>query len=102
MPGRTGIVNDSVELVLTDELVRHGLADLRGHLRDVVFSGARVVIVDLAEMTELSSEVVAVLLTAHRICRARGGGLLLRNPGRRTQDLLLRTGLSRVLRCEGT
>jgi anti-sigma B factor antagonist len=96
MPGLM-MVNDTVTIVLTDALVRDGLADLRRQMRTVVLSGARVIVVDVAAMGEVSSGVVAVLLSAHRICRARGGGLVLRNPSRRTAELLQRTGLSRVL-----
>jgi anti-anti-sigma factor len=91
------MVNDSVTVVLTDVLVQDGLADLRRRLRTAVLSGARVIVVDVASIGELSSGTVAVLLGAHRICRARGGGLVLRNPSRRTGELLQRTGLSRVL-----
>lgn len=91
------MVNDRATVVLTDALVRDGLADLRWRLRSLVLSGARVIVVDVAQIGELSSSVVTVLLGAHRICRARGGGLVLRNPSRRTAELLHRTGLSRVL-----
>jgi anti-anti-sigma factor len=91
------MVNDSVTVVLTDVLVQDGLADLRRRLRTAVLSGVRVIIVDVGSIGELSSGTVAVLLGAHRICRARGGGLVLRNPSRRTGELLHRTGLSRVL-----
>jgi anti-sigma B factor antagonist len=61
-----------------------------------------VIIVDVASIGELSSGTVAALLSAHRICRARGGGLVLRNPSRRTSELLRRTGLSRVLLRDNT
>jgi anti-sigma B factor antagonist len=94
-------VNDSVVIDVTEDLVRDGLADLRSQLRVIALRGTRVIVVDVADMGELSSELVAVLLTAHRICRARGGGLVLRNPSRRTHDLLRRTGLSRVLLNDG-
>jgi anti-sigma B factor antagonist len=97
MTGQMSMVNDSALIVLTDALVEHGLADLRQQLRRLALSGARVIVVDVASMGELSSEMVAILLGIHRICRARGGGLVLRNPSRRTSELLQRTGLSRVL-----
>jgi anti-sigma B factor antagonist len=97
MPRQATMVNERVTIEFTDALVRHGLADLRHEVRTLVLSGARVIVVDVAAMGELSSEAVAVLLGAHRICRTRGGGLVLRNPSRRTSELLRRTGLSRVL-----
>jgi anti-sigma B factor antagonist len=97
MPGQTSRTNGNATIVLTEALVEDGLADSREQLRAVVLSGARVIVVDVASMRELSSGTVAVLLGAHRICRARGGGLVLRNPSRRTCELLQRTGLARVL-----
>lgn len=97
MAGQGANVNDSVTVVLTDALVQDGLVDLRRRFHTAVLSGARMIIVDVASIGELSSGTVAVLLGAHRICRARGGGLVLRNPNRRTEELLRRTGLARVL-----
>jgi anti-anti-sigma factor len=91
------MVNDRVTVVLTEELLQDGLADLRWRLRNLVLSGAREIVVDVSEVNELSSGVVTVLLSTHRVCRARGGGLTIRNASRRTSDLLRRTGLSRVL-----
>jgi anti-sigma B factor antagonist len=91
------MAGDTETVELTEALVENGMADLRGELRELVLSGARVIVVDVAQMGELSSGVVTVLLGTHRICRARGGGLMLRNPTRRTAELLQRTGLSRVL-----
>ena len=43
---------------------------------------------------------MASFLWAHRICRARGGTVVLRGANRRTLDLLRRTGLWRVLRLD--
>lgn len=97
IPGRAAMVNDRVTVVLTEELLQDGLADLRWQLRSLVLSGAREIVVDVTEMGELSSGVVTVLLSTHRVCRVRGGGLVLRNVSRRTAELLHRTGLSRVL-----
>jgi anti-sigma B factor antagonist len=95
--GRAAMVNDRVTVVLTESLLEDGLADLRWQLRSLVLSGAREIVVDVAGMGELSSGVVTVLLSTHRVCRARGGGLVLSNASRRTAELLQRTGLSRVL-----
>jgi anti-anti-sigma regulatory factor len=97
MVAQGAMANDTETVVLTEALVENGMADLRWELRALVLSGARVIVVDLAQTGELSSGLVTVLLGTHRICRARGGGLFLRNPDRRTAELLHRTGLSRVL-----
>jgi anti-anti-sigma factor len=92
--------DDVVLLSVTDDMVREGVADLRWLLHDALLAGARRVVVDLAGVQQLSSPVVASLLSAHRTCRARGGAVVLRGANRRTQDLLIRTGLWRVLRLE--
>ncbi|SNR64778.1 hypothetical protein [Blastococcus mobilis] len=48
-------------------------------------------------MQRLPDAVVAVLLWAHRICRSRGGAVVLRVAARSTEELLHRTGLWRVM-----
>jgi len=85
---------------LSDELLADGLADLRWLLRDALLAGARRLVVDLTGVRQLSSTAVASFLWAHRSCRARGGAVVLRGVNRRTQDLLDRTGLWRVLEVE--
>ena len=91
------MANERATIVLTGALVQDGLADLRWQLRDLVLAGVRVIVVDVSQVEALSSGMVTAMLGAHRICRARGGGLVLRNPNRCTAELLQRTGLSRVL-----
>lgn len=95
-------VRDRAVVRLTDATFREGVAELRWRLRDHILSGVRVLVVDVSAVRQLSSTAVAALLGAHRSCRARGGGVIIRNPNRRTQDLLRRTGLWRVLRPEFT
>jgi anti-anti-sigma factor len=92
--------DEEVLLAVTDETLRDGVADLRWMLHDALLAGARRVVVDLTGVHSLSSSAVASLLSAHRTCRARGGAVVLRGANRRTQDLLIRTGLWRVLRLE--
>ena len=94
--------DDEVLLSVTDATLRDGIADLRWLLHDALLAGARRVVVDLDGVQQLTSPAVASLLSAHRTCRARGGGVVLRGANRRTQDLLSRTGLWRVLRLEST
>ncbi|MBN1091209.1 STAS domain-containing protein [Blastococcus sp. TML/M2B] len=85
---------------LDDTLFTDGLADVRWLLHDALLAGARRLVVDLSGVQHLSSTAVASFLWAHRICRARGGTVVLRGANRRTLDLLRRTGLWRVLRLE--
>ncbi|MGY1780632.1 STAS domain-containing protein [Geodermatophilus sp. SYSU D01036] len=91
---------DEVVVVLTPALVADGLADVRWLLYDALLGGARTVVVDLARVPHLDSPLLATLLGTHRVCRARGGAVVLRGAGRRTRDVLARTGLWRVLQLQ--
>lgn len=91
---------DEVTIRLSDDLLAEGLADVRWLLHDALLAGARRLIVDLSRVHVLSSTAVASFLWAHRTCRARGGAVVLRGPNKRTEDLLLRTGLWRVMQME--
>lgn len=88
---------DVVTIHLDDALLADGLADVRWLLHDALLAGARHLVVDLSGVHHLSSSAVASFLSAHRTCRARGGAVVLRGADRRTQDLLHRTGLWRVM-----
>ena len=87
-------------VLLDDALLADGLADVRWLLHDALLSGARCLVLDLSSVRLLSSSAVACFLSAHRTCRARGGAVVLRGANRRTEDLLRRTGLWRVLQLE--
>ncbi|WP_456600427.1 STAS domain-containing protein [Blastococcus sp. SYSU DS0616] len=89
-----------VVLRLTEEMLADGVADIRWLLHDALLAGARRVVVDVGEVEHLTSPAAASLLTAHRACRARGGSVVVRGANRRTQGLLRRTGLWRVLALE--
>jgi anti-anti-sigma factor len=91
---------DEVTIRLSDDMLADGLADVRWLLHDALMAGARRVIVDLSRVQVLSSTAVASFLSAHRTLRSRGGAVVLRGPNRRTEDLLLRTGLWRVMQME--
>ncbi|MGY1594250.1 STAS domain-containing protein [Geodermatophilus sp. SYSU D00708] len=91
---------DVVTIHLDDALLADGLADVRWLLHDALLAGARRVVVDLSDLTHLSSPAVASFLWAHRTCRARGGAVVLRGANRRTEDLLRRTGLWHVMAVE--
>lgn len=97
---RVDATGDEVTIHLDDALLADGLADVRWLLHDALLAGARMLVVDLSRVQSLSSTAVASFLWAHRICRARGGTVVLRGANRRTLDLLRRTGLWRVLRLE--
>ena len=96
----TAPVADETTIHLDDALFADGLADVRWLLHDALLSGARRLVVDLTGVQHLSSTAVASLLWAHRICRARGGSVVLSGANRRTLDLLHRTGLERVLQLD--
>ena len=91
---------DEVTIRLDDALLADGLADVRWLLHDALLSGARCLVLDLSRVRLLSSSAVACFLWAHRTCRARGGAVVLRGANRRTEDLLHRTGLWRVIQLE--
>ena len=91
---------DQVTVRLDDAILADGLADVRWLLRGALLAGARRLVVDLSGVRSLSSQAVACFLWAHRTCRARGGAVVLRGANRRTEDLLRRTGLWRVLELE--
>lgn len=91
---------EQVTVHLDDTLLADGLADVRWLLHDALLAGARRLVVDLSGVRVLSSSAVASFLWAHRACRARGGALVLRGANRRTEDLLHRTGLWRVIQLE--
>jgi hypothetical protein len=81
-----------------DEVLRAGgLADARWLLHDALLSGARTVVVDLARVAELPPGSLTTFVWAHRICRARGGGVVVRGAGPGVTGALQRSGLWRVL-----
>ena len=86
-----------VTIHLDDDLLAGGLADVRWALLGTLHAGARSLVVDLSRVQHLPDAAVAVLVSAHRICRARGGAVVLRGVDPRTAALLRRTGLERVL-----
>ncbi len=85
---------------LSQPMLAEGLADVRWLLHREVLDGARWIVVDLSCVTSLASPALASFLWAHRVCRARGGGVVLRGADRRVQDVLRRTGLDHVLQVQ--
>ncbi|GAA1567724.1 MULTISPECIES: STAS domain-containing protein [Kribbella] len=80
--------------------VSDGPAALRWRLRDLVMDGVCLVIVDLSDADQISSTVLAALLDTHRVCRRRGGGVVIRHASKKMGDVLRRTGLDRVFDVE--
>ena len=91
---------DRLTVHLDDAVLGDGLADVRWLLHGALLTGARHLVIDVTRVRSLSSSAVACLLWAHRSCRARGGAVVLRGANRRTEDLLHRTGLWRVIQLE--
>jgi anti-sigma B factor antagonist len=94
--GSTVDLREQALVVLDDEVINEGLADLRWQLRDLVLGGAQTIRVDLTHTSRMGSNALAALLSAHRACRARGGAVVLVNPNRQVTDMMRRTGLWRV------
>jgi anti-anti-sigma regulatory factor len=82
-----------------DVLVRVGddsaeaLATLRPRLRAHAAGGGRVAVVDVADLTRLSSATLTGLLVAKRRCRALGVRLEVRGAAPHVHGLLYRAGL---------
>lgn len=89
-----------VTMQLDDDLAGPRLPELRWEVHDVVIAGACQVVVDVSRVRRLSSAALTVLLSAHRRCRARGGGVVIRGAGRSTLEVLHGSGLHRVFEIE--
>lgn len=94
------IPDHAVVVAVDDGSLGDRLPDLRWRLHDLVVAGASTIVIDLSRATKVGSETLAALLGTHRACRARGGGVILRNPGRQATDVMQRTGLMRVFAIE--
>lgn len=78
-----------------------GLSTLRWRLRGLVMEdGVSLVVVDVSDIDHISSTLLAALLDTHRVCRRRGGGVVIRHASRKMTDVLRRTGLDRVFEVE--
>ena len=91
---------DVVAIHLDDRRLAEGPAGVRWLLLGTLHAGARSLVVDLSRARRLPDSALAVLLWAHRICLSRGGSVVLRGADGRTEELLRRTGLWRVLLTE--
>lgn len=97
-----------VVVVLRDEDIigEHMVRSTSDELCQLVYGGARYVIVDLKETTFVgSSSVLAMFITLHKLLATAEGAFVLRNPSAQTEELLRITRLSAILdveRGEGT
>ncbi|GAB2642897.1 STAS domain-containing protein [Kribbella swartbergensis] len=87
-------------VTLSDSDLDGGLPALRWQLRELVMEGACLVVVDVSEIGQISSTLLAALLDTHRVCRRRGGGVVIRHANRKMTDVLRRTGLDQVFEVE--
>jgi anti-anti-sigma factor len=87
-------------VMLSDTDMDGGLTPLRWRLRELVMEGATLVVIDVSELSQISSTLLAALLDTHRVCRQRGGGVVIRHASRKVADVLRRTGLDRVFEVE--
>jgi len=87
-------------VMLSDADLDGELSSLRWRLRALVMDGVCLVVVDVSEVGQISSTLLAALLDTHRVCRRRGGGVVIRHAGRKMTDVLRRTGLDRVFEVE--
>jgi anti-anti-sigma factor len=94
-------LTQEVTVRLSDGRDGDALPELRVQVHDLVLAGACTVVVDVSRARQLSSPVLACLIDAHRRCRSRGGGVVLRGCSSATLDVLRRNGLDRVFRIEG-
>jgi ABC-type transporter Mla MlaB component len=81
-------------VTLDDAALLRGLGDLTWRLGDLLGAGGTCLVVDISGLERLSSATLAALLRAQRICRARGGRVVVRGANRRCREVLARTGLS--------
>ncbi|WBQ03393.1 STAS domain-containing protein [Kribbella sp. CA-293567] len=89
-------------VTLSESDLDDGLTGLRWRLRGLVMEGASLVVIDVSELGQISSSLLAALLDTHRVCRQRGGGVVVRHASRKMADRLHRTGLDRIFEVEST
>jgi hypothetical protein len=91
------VSGDPVVVWLTDENLRDGIASLRWGLDGLLSDGQSTLVIDLGGVERVSAPAIAAMLWAKRRCLARRVDLVVRNPNRRTLEMLRRTGLESAL-----
>ena len=69
-------------------------------LTQLVYQGARYLIVDVKHTTYLNSAVLAMLITLHKLLFAADGTFVIRNPSDQVDELFRITRLSEILDVE--
>lgn len=91
----------SVEVIAREAIVVHPVGDIDysslDPLLDARVAGVRDIVVDLAQVSFLDSQGLAVILFAHQRQRSAGGRLALRNLNEDTYRLLHVTHLTSVI-----
>ena len=87
----------TVTVVLDGAHPAQGLLELRLCLTRILPGGTHTLTIDLTGVDRPSSVCIATLLRVKRVCVAWHVHLVLQRPGRRSRDLLARTGLRDVL-----
>jgi anti-anti-sigma factor len=76
------------------------LRELRRRLPPMLDAGPTRLVLDVSRIPQLSSTTVAVILWIKRRCRSRGTVVVLREPSRRSAEMLRRAGLQDALPVE--
>lgn len=87
-------------VTLDDTAPLRGLGDLTWRLNELLGAGGSRLVVEISGLERLSSATLAALLRAQRVCRARGGRVVVRGANRRCREVLARTGLSAFFELE--
>jgi anti-anti-sigma factor len=69
-------------------------------LTQLVYQGARYLVLDIKHTTYLSSAVLAMLITLHKLLDAADGAFVIRNPSDQVDELFRITRLSEILDLE--
>lgn len=85
---------------LGDSDLADACGEVRARLPQLLARSPSTLVVDLSEVTRLSSAVVATLLWISRECRARSVVVVLRRPSRASVETLRRAGLQSTLPLE--
>ncbi len=88
--------DESLVIRLQDMGLMPALDHVPAALEAIVEAGPRTVVVDMSELSRLSSTTVAALLLIKRRCRLRGTEVFLRSPSSESLAMLQRVGLVTV------
>lgn len=99
MSTRTATDVEAVIIALPDDDAV-SVAEARRAVAHAVLTGRSTVIVDLHGHPTMSSTTVALLISSHRMCRSRGGTVVLRGLSVQAERVVTNARLDRLLRVE--